>query len=98
VRKEDFDPTYRFAASLEVGSRTTINTQQTVYPHVPASSLVKGQSVHPRAATCHAAPYPASLQGRALVQPHILQLRIMNPNSGGLRLPRVPWLRIPPTC
>jgi hypothetical protein len=51
VGRLGFGPTYRFAASLEVGMGASIGILKTGYPRIQALSQDKEQGVHPRAAT-----------------------------------------------
>jgi hypothetical protein len=67
------------------GMGVTVGTLRTGYPHVPASSRVKGQSVHPRATTRPAALHPASLLRRAPSLSCVLCLHIPPPHQEGLR-------------
>jgi hypothetical protein len=68
-------PNCRFIASPEVGLGATVVTLQTRYPYVQALTQDKEQDMHPRVATCPAAPEPASLIGRAPTPPRVSWLR-----------------------
>jgi hypothetical protein len=63
----------------------TVGTLQIGYPHIQASSEDKEQNVRPRAATCLAAPNPASLPRWVLTLPRVLRLWTSARYRGGLR-------------
>jgi hypothetical protein len=62
-----------------------VDTLQTGYPRVQASSQDKGQDVRPRVATCPIVLDQATLLGWAPPLPRVLRLRTPPLNTEGLR-------------
>jgi hypothetical protein len=78
-------PTCGLATSPEESLGATVDTLQTGYPRIQASSQDKEQGVHPRAATYHVALDHTSLQRWALALPRVLRPQTLPLCRGGLR-------------
>jgi hypothetical protein len=69
--KKEVGPTYGFAASREVGPGATVDTLQTRYPRIQASSQDKERDMQPRFTTYPATLGPASHARWAPRRPHV---------------------------